>query len=229
MSENRTWLWILIASLVALIVGFGAAWLVQAQKIDAAEKALATSQNKASLLEQDLGDANKALDAAIAERDKLKLAAAGASSTDTSTRTPDSGTPKPAPKTAVTGRRFGYIKKFETKNGTVYVTYDQAEFLTGKAAAAAATAHGDESPPPNDYYIVNDNKLLRTYPVASSVKVTLTTEPDNVNPAGYASTLAKLRGAFDGSVPGLKNAKSSPYWLTLKNGVVTAIAEQYLP
>jgi len=150
---------------------------VQAQKVDTAEKELASLKSKAALLEQDLGDTRKALDAAIAERDKLELAAADGSSTATSTTTPGSenptATPSPTPKpkpAPVTGKRFGYIRKFETKSGTVYVTMDQAEFLTGKAAAAAATAHGDESPPPNDYYIVNDNRQLRTFPIAKSVR-----------------------------------------------------------
>jgi len=59
--------------------------------------------------------------------------------------------------------------------------------------------------------------------------VTLTTEPDNVNPDGYASNLSTLMGAFSGAKPALRNARMSPYWFTLKNGVVTAIEEQYLP
>ncbi len=109
------------------------------------------------------------------------------------------------------------------------MTFDQAEFLTGKAAAAAASARGDESPPPNDYYIVNDNPKLRTYPVSPSVKVTLTTEADNVNPDGYPSNLGTLKAIFAGTNTALKNAKMSPYWFTLKNGVVVAIEEQYLP
>lgn len=231
MSEKRVWVWILVVSLVTLGLGFGAAWFIQAQNVESARKELARAKGQVALGAQDLREANAALDAAIAERDKLELAArdasaAAAAATSTSTAGKAKAPTTPA---GVTGKRFGYIKKFETKSGKVYVTMDQAEFLTGRAAAAAAAAHGDESPPPNDYYIVNDNPLLRTYPVASSAKVTLTTEPDNVNPDGYPSTLAKLKGVFDGSQPGLRNAKSSPYWFTLKNGVVTAIEEQYLP
>ena len=171
MSENRAWVWVLVASLVALALGFGAAWAVQAQKIDTAEKALGRHREpRPPRCSQDLGEANKALDAAIAERDKLQLAAAGASSTATWTTDPRLAEHpnRPAKPTGVTGKRFGYIKKIETKGGKVYVTMDQAEFLTGKAAADAATAHGDESPPPNDYYIVNDNSKLRTYPVSPS-------------------------------------------------------------
>jgi hypothetical protein len=227
MSEKRVWVWVLVVSLVTLVLGFGAAWIIQAQKVEVARKQLASARDQLAVGARDLREANQALDAAIAERDKLELAAREASAAAAKA---NASKPKaPTTQTGITGKRFGYIKKFETKNGTVYVTMDQAEFLTGKSAADAAAAHGDESPPPNDYYIVNDNSLLRTYPLASSVKVTLTTQPDNVDPGGYASTLAKLRGAFSGSEPGLKNAKSSPYWFTLKNGVVTAIAEQYLP
>ncbi len=90
MNEKRLWTWVLVASLVALLIGFGAAWAVQQQRIATAEKALASALDRAALAEQDRAETSKALDAAIAERDRLELAArdaaaaaAGASSTST--------------------------------------------------------------------------------------------------------------------------------------------------
>jgi hypothetical protein len=51
------------------------------------------------------------------------------------------------------------------------MTFDLAYFLTGDAANQAAAEHGDETPVPNDYYIVNDNPLLRTTPISPSVEI----------------------------------------------------------
>ena len=229
-SGRYLWVYVLIAAIVALAVGFGAAWMVQAQKVSDAKTALRLAEAKVALQQQDLTESTKALNSAIAERDKLALAAAEASSTSTtaagSTVTTTLRPPKPA---GFTGKVCGYIKKFTKKGGTTSVTMDQIQFFTGTAAAAAATAHGDESPPPNDYYIVNDSPKLRTYPLAKTVKVTMTTAVDNLYADGYSTTLTKLTGAFSGAEPGLSNAKGSPYWFTVKNGVVTAIREQYLP
>jgi hypothetical protein len=107
---------------------------------------------------------------------------------------------------------------------------DYAQFLTGQAAADAAEAAGDESPPPNDYYVVNANPRLRTLPLAATVIVRLTTEP-GVGPldGGYASSVTELSKILASDTEETASLRANGYWLTLVNGVVTRIEEQYTP
>jgi hypothetical protein len=93
------------------------------------------------------------------------------------------------------------------------------------AATKAAAEDGEESPPPNDYYIRNVNSRLRTLPVRSDAPITV-----NVLAAGstgsatkdVAVTLAELASYFP-------NSGTAPFWLTVDQGQVTKIAQQFLP
>ena len=88
---------------------------------------------------------------------------------------------------------------------------------------------GDESPPPNDYYIVNDNKLRRKLPVKPGTRVTLTTNPDGTSdPTGHEVTFESWASEFAAPVP-RTGLRASPYWITVKDGTVIKIEQQYLP
>ena len=127
-------------------------------------------------------------------------------------------------------KQFTFVTKVATSGGKTSVTADYAQFLTGKAAAAAATAAGDESPPPNDYYIVNDNKQLRTLPVKAGISVKLTARDDGTSePEGYTVSLADWAKYYVSPTEDARSITEGPYWFTITDGVVTAIAEQYTP
>jgi hypothetical protein len=107
------------------------------------------------------------------------------------------------------------------------VTIDVVQFFFGEAATDAARADGStELPPPNDHWIRNVNPALRTLPVAADAPVTV-----NVLSAletGSAATnstisLSKLASYEETQV------SYSLFWLTTRDGAVTAIAEQFLP
>src|SRR5690606_9602937 len=55
------------------------------------------------------------------------------------------------------------------------VTVDVVQFLTGDAAASAAAEDGGEVPPPNDYWVRNENDLLRTLPVSEDARIVTNT------------------------------------------------------
>jgi hypothetical protein len=111
------------------------------------------------------------------------------------------------------------------------LTVDVIQFLTGQAAR---DAYQDDYPddrggPPNDYYILNVNSRLRTLPVAADVEVELVLlhlgEGADLKPSSWERLLDDLAGA-----PSDQDLISySPFWLTLDDGVVTRIEEQYLP
>jgi len=185
---------------------------------------------------------------AEAQRDALEkrvtaLEAQLASATSTPTAsTPESVTPpatppsKQTPKPVVTVRQFAFIKTVQVSHGPLVppgvssyvVTADYAQFLTGDAAAKAAAKAGEESPPPNDYYIINSNARLRGVRVAKGVTVT------SINGAGaspespvtwtFAQFVSKFGGASSEDA-----IRTVPYWLSIRNGVIVKIEEQYLP
>ncbi len=163
-----------------------------------------------------------------------KLAAAEASATvgdDVTTEpttTPPAKPETPAVTTAEDGKHFAYIKKTVDKNGGTYLTVDYAEMLTGKAAADAAAAAGLESPPPNDYFISNSNTKLREFPVDTAINVTLTSTIEGVRPEGYAVPFGEFQNIFNGASAG-PDLSRQPFWITIKDGTITIIAEQYLP
>jgi len=79
-------------------------------------------------------------------------------------------------------------------------------------------------PPPNDYWIRNVNPMLRTLDVTAGAKITvntLTAEETGDSTEDVVVDLERLAG-FDGLEHHL-------FWVTVADGEVTRIREQYLP
>lgn len=173
-----------------------------------------------------------ALDRATLAEEKLAAAEATTSAETTTpaeaTTTPPATTDTPTTSTTEDGKHFAYIKTIVDKNGGTYMTVDYAEMLTGQAAADAAAAAGEESPPPNDYFISNNNKKLREFPVDTAINVTLTSTAQGVKPEGYSVPFGDFQNIFTGVVSG-PDLSRQPFWITIKDGTITIIAEQYLP
>jgi hypothetical protein len=131
---------------------------------------------------------------------------------------------------------FAYVTGFDGST----ITADYATFLTGEEATAAAREDGEigaDETVPNDYYIRNENPNLRQLPVAEEAPVVLQTcfvdgpcvRQTAVTLEQWASLLA------DQSADGLPEdwqwygGGLLPYWLTLRDGTVVYVSEQYLP
>ena len=221
MSRTNVWLIAVAAALAGALVAGGAVWALQSPKTADLNARIAAveAQKEAALQEA----AN-----ALQQVDQLKVRQ---STTTTPTITPPTETTTTTTtKKTVVVKQFTFVKNIAETGSRPVITADYAQMLTGAAAAKAATAHGDESPPPNDYYIVNDNKLLRKLQVTPDISVTVTTNDDGTSdPTGHIITFAKWAAAY--SAPDATNAslRDAPYWITLKNGVVTKISQVYLP
>lgn len=139
---------------------------------------------------------------------------------------PATSTTPPAEKA---GRFFTYIDSIKQTPSGVALVLDYAQFLTGKAAAQAAKAEGQESPPPNDYYIVNSNTKLRTIPVKAGLKITMITTAEGPQMDGYAVSLDSWIDMVEAGPEAYPPAKTLPYWVTVKDGKVSRVEEQYLP
>jgi hypothetical protein len=148
----------------------------------------------------------------------------------TETQSPTS-VPSPTPSITAEledGRHFGYIASIDPTQGTM--VFDLASFLTGDAANEAAAEHGDETPVPNDYYIVNDNPRLRTLALAPDVELWLIDwgsccEPVRAEMEPFVDSFETTDHRWDAMYQGAE----SQYWVTVEDGVVVTIEEQYLP
>jgi len=139
-------------------------------------------------------------------------------------------TPTSAPSPILSeGRSFGYIKSVDA--GGLTLVFDLAQFFTGEAANVAARQDGVIGPGEtidNDAYIRNVNPKLRTVPISPGVTISIvhwTSCCDSI-----ASDLTTFSHAFPGPGPTDDyHGPNSGYWLTVKNGVIVKIEEQYQP
>jgi hypothetical protein len=131
----------------------------------------------------------------------------------------------PSPATTVPSHPdpdFGYVTAISTSGSVTKLSFDRATLLTGPAASSAATAHGQEIQ--DDYFIVNDNKLIRTFELSPSVVVI-----GSSNLSGDVSRKPSTLGALQAWV------KANPtYRLPVDlsydaTGKITKIAEVYFP
>ena len=105
------------------------------------------------------------------------------------------------------------------------VTVDVVQFFLGKAAAtAAAQDHAAEVPPPNDVWIRNTSHKLRALHVTSTAPITV-----NVMGAAVTGSAVKNLPVTLTQLGGFAHLDAGVFWLTVRHGVVTRIAEQYLP
>jgi hypothetical protein len=121
------------------------------------------------------------------------------------------------------GRHPVYLKTVDAARRAI--TFDLIQFFTGEAAIKAAAEDNKESPPANDYYIRNVNPRLRTLPVAADAPITvnvLAAQTSGSSTKDVSVTLEKLAGYFP-------NSGTPPFWITVAQGQVTKIAQQYLP
>ena len=118
------------------------------------------------------------------------------------------------------GRQFGLIKSVdETSPGTI--VFDPADQLTGEEANRAAAAHGDEVPVPNDIYKVNDDPTVHALALSRDVEIRL------INWDRCCDTVTADPESFKASFRGSDNYWG--FWVTLEDGVVVKIEEQYHP
>jgi hypothetical protein len=129
------------------------------------------------------------------------------------------------------GRHPTYLVALDV--GGRSITVDVIQFLTGEAAVAAYEEDVPEDPdvgPPNDYWIRNVSSRLRTLPIASDATVAVVRlgEPSGAEPVPWTLDGLPAHLALDTDEPGGRLAWN-PYWLTVDDGEVVAIEEQYLP
>jgi len=137
------------------------------------------------------------------------------------------GTASPSPGLE-DGRSPVYVTAIDVPGRTV--TFDLIQFLTGDEAKRAYTKDHPEDPgwPPNDYYIVNENSRLRTLPVVAGVDTTVNwlgggADPEEISFDQLPDYFATNPAPSDGHL------WYAPFWLTVDDGQVVLLEEQYIP
>jgi hypothetical protein len=137
--------------------------------------------------------------------------------------TPTSGPTDPRSGVLPDGRHPVLIKTVDPDRPAI--TVDVIQFYWGEDATREAAKDHQESPPPNDYYIRNVNPKLRTLTVTRDALITT-----NTLTAGYTGSATKtITVPLDRLRIVLLGRNSPPFWITVQQGKVTRIAEQYLP
>ena len=121
------------------------------------------------------------------------------------------------PVVLVDGRHPVYLKTVEPHQQRI--TFDLVQWYGG--ADAAREAAKDNLEADNDYYIRNTSSRLRTLPVLAAATITVNqlTGSNHAVPV----SLAKLSTWFPRTGPG------PMFWITVRDGHVSQISEQWVP
>jgi hypothetical protein len=118
------------------------------------------------------------------------------------------------------GRHPIFVSSIDPSRQTI--RFDLIQFYWGDDATREAAKDHQESPPPNDYYIRNINPRLRTLPVRADASIT-------VNSLSFGSqtdhpvSLARL------AILTHSSDEWPPFWITVREGQVVKIAQQWVP
>jgi hypothetical protein len=192
------------------------------------------------------GDHGRALANAIAERDaardevatlsdrldglEARLAAAGARATKLQSEVLDAqrqllamvGSALPD------GKHFGHLFAVGSVQRPPRLVIDIEQWFTDRAAVDAAIEDGvSVDPGINGYYIRNVNPRWRTIEIDPAATVSLATYPfgDPSDPTIVSlESFGKLFYSYDGRL-----LQYSPFWITVEDGRIVAIEEQFIP
>jgi hypothetical protein len=118
------------------------------------------------------------------------------------------------------GTYFGYMRSIDVHGSPRSIVFDEAQLLDGEAASEASAAHGGEVPVPNDLYVVNDDPSVRTLTLSDKAEFLLL-GPGYACCEGHPSDPDVLTRS--------RLAHAWGYWVTLEDGKVVQVEEQWHP
>jgi hypothetical protein len=123
-------------------------------------------------------------------------------------------------------------------DGKLTLTADQIEWYQGADAdrifaEREPEAYAETGGALDDYYIVNDSDQLSAYPVADNAKVTMQIFDHTGNiedlDIHWNESIPLQRFTKEFAKSDVFDLSGSPYHLTIENGVITSIVQQYTP
>ncbi|MNH77826.1 hypothetical protein D3C73_301270 [compost metagenome] len=137
-----------------------------------------------------------------------------------------------------TQTRTVYIKQMKSVDGKVRITVDPIGWYMGKDAdlkfkEREPKAYKEIGGAPDGYYITNDSKRTVSYPVAASAKVMMqiydrTGKVEDIDLKWNEHvSLKKFQSIYRNTK--LMDVREFPYHITIKNGQVIKIVQQFVP
>jgi len=138
---------------------------------------------------------------------------------------------------STSAKNMGYIKKAYTKSGKNFIDIDYIQWLTGTDAEKALREDGrcpktGECIVYDDYYIRNQNPLIRTFEVAPDVEIrmqTLDSETTGQVGQNVPITFDRLKEIFTPPSAPQQQYEYKPFIIELSNNRIVKITEQYIP
>lgn len=141
------------------------------------------------------------------------------------------------PVTKTANLKTGYVQQV-VKNGSKYmIAIDEVKWYEGEEATKQFLAREGDSEldgPPDGYYIIDDEKVVSEYPIADDAEVFM----QLYNRTGNAFeadiiwnepiTITKFYELMN-TQDDMLDPKEFPYHLTVKDGEVVRIVQQYVP
>jgi hypothetical protein len=132
-------------------------------------------------------------------------------------------------------KQIGYIKNVYAKSGKNYLVIDYVQWLTGDAAEKSMREDGQcpkagECIVYDDYYIRNQNPLIRTFEIAPDVKIVMQTydaEKTGIVMNNREISSNQFKNIF--SSKEWSHLKDVPYIVEISNQQIVKITEQYIP
>ncbi|MFA6194094.1 MAG: hypothetical protein WC726_04495 [Parcubacteria group bacterium] len=150
---------------------------------------------------------------------------------------PVSGTPVAAEGTTqyVAEKQIGFVKKVYAKSGKNYINIDYIQWLTGDTAEKALREDGQcpksgECIVYDDYYIRNQNPLIRTFELSPDAKIVMQTysaEQTGIVMNNEEITFDQFKNIFSSAA--WSHLKDVPYIVEISNQQIVKITEQYIP
>ncbi|MEK4296850.1 hypothetical protein [Paenibacillus sp. FSL R5-0914] len=148
------------------------------------------------------------------------------------------GTRVDAQDSGKTQQQTVYIHTIQSENGKLSITADEINWYQGANADRVFAERDPEGAAeiggaPDGYYVVNDVDTLTTYPIADNAKVTMQIfdHTGNIEDLDIqwneAITLQQFIDQFNKT--DIFDLSQFPYHLTIQDGVITSIVQQYIP
>jgi hypothetical protein len=238
-SNNKIIFWILGGCLALLLIGGlivgGFAWWGYSKikkEIKAQQSGMAQQQNKMAIREQGTAPVSVDKNENIPEDSMMQQPA---SIPEEPVSIADPGVPSDINPPAASEKAIGFLKKVYAKNGKNYIDIDYVQWLSGDVAEKAMREDGmcpktGECIVYNDYYIRNQNPLIRTFEVSPDAEILAHDFSADYGAGNWNEswTFSRFSNYFN------RNANngywdSAPFHVEIGNNKVLKITEQYIP
>ena len=126
-----------------------------------------------------------------------------------------------SPTSEKNGKYLGYIKSISSLGGNYSLKIDYIQMTDCRGVPEEPESCN------NGFQIINNNPLIRTFQISNTADISTITKPsgDGLYPSLQPISINLFQALFQPNTMWVK----LPFWVILKNGLITEISEQYIP